>query len=173
MNYVAERAVQTFKKFMKKSTNGSIKAYVSHFLLQYQITLQTSTGISLMRRCPRSRLDLQIPDMVSKMQHKQQNQKHHHDKRKSQREKLLRRRQLHTGKICHFLLQEISRNHRIAQTSFKITLSMKFQLFLCISYYRIGHNFIDSFLDISSAIFITCCVPKTYKESLVYKNSPT
>ena len=27
--------------------------------------------------------------------------------------------------------------------------------------YALGHNFSDSFLDISSAVFITCCVPKT------------
>ena len=37
-----------------------------------------------MGRRPRSRLDLLIPDMVSKMQHKQQNQKHH-DKRAQHR----------------------------------------------------------------------------------------
>ena len=34
-----------------------------------------------MGRRPRSHLDLLIPDMASKMQHKQQNQKYHHDKR--------------------------------------------------------------------------------------------
>ena len=83
-NGLAKRAVQTFKKFMKKSTNGSIEACVSCFLLQYRITPQTTTGISpaemLMGRRPRSRLDLLIPDMASKMQNKQQNQKHHHDK---------------------------------------------------------------------------------------------
>ena len=56
-NGLAERAVQTFKKFMKKSTNGSIETRVSRFLLQYQITPQTTTGISpaemLMGRRPR------------------------------------------------------------------------------------------------------------------------
>ena len=60
-------------------------------------------------------------------------------------------------------------SYRIAQTSFKFTLSRKFELFLCISYYRIGHNFSDSFLDISSAVFITCSVPKTCKENLIRK----
>ena len=39
-NGLAERAVQTFKNFMKKSTNGSIEACVSRFLLQYRITPQ-------------------------------------------------------------------------------------------------------------------------------------
>ena len=37
-NGLAERAVQTFKKFMKKSTNGSMESRVSRFLLQYRIT---------------------------------------------------------------------------------------------------------------------------------------
>ena len=60
-------------------------------------------------------------------------------------------------------------SYRIAQTSFKFTLSRKFELFLCISYYRIGHNFSDSFLDILSAVLITCCVPKTCKENLIRK----
>ena len=53
----------------------------------------------------------------------------------------------------------------IIQDCFEFTLSRKFELFLCISYYRIRHNFSDSFLDILSAVFITCtcCVPKTCK----------
>ena len=82
-NGLAERVVQTFKKFMKKSTNGSIEACVSRYLLQYRITSQTTTDVSpaevLMGRCPRSRLDLLIHDIVSKMHHKHQ-KKHHHDK---------------------------------------------------------------------------------------------
>ena len=40
-NGLAERAVQTFKNFMKKCTDGSIEAHVSHFLLQYGVTPQT------------------------------------------------------------------------------------------------------------------------------------
>ena len=88
-NGLAERAVQTFKSFMKKSTSGSIKARVSRFLMQYRITPQTTTGISpaemMMGRRPRSRLDLLIPNLATKMQHKQQSQKHYHDKRSRQR----------------------------------------------------------------------------------------
>ena len=82
-NGLAERAVQTFKNFMKKSTDGSIEACVSRFLLQYRITPQTTTGTSpelLMRRRPRSRLDLLIPDVCTKMHRKQQNRKQYHDK---------------------------------------------------------------------------------------------
>ena len=82
-NGLAERAVQTFKSFMEKSTSGSIEARVSRFLLQYRITPQTTTGISpaemIMGRRPRSRLDLLIPNMATKMQHKQQSQKQYHD----------------------------------------------------------------------------------------------
>ena len=88
-NGLAERAVQTFKSFMKKSTSGSIEARVSRFLMQYRITPQTTTGISpaemMMGRRPRSRLDLLIPNLATKMQHKQQSQKHYHDKRSQQR----------------------------------------------------------------------------------------
>ena len=76
---LAERAIQTFKSFMKKSTSGSIEARVSRFLMQYQITPQTTTGISpaemMMGRRPRSRLDLLIPNLATKMQRKQQSQK--------------------------------------------------------------------------------------------------
>ena len=88
-NGLAERAVQTFKSFMKKSTSGSIEARVSRFLMQYRITPQTTTGISpaemMMGRRPRSRLDLLIPNLATKMQHKQQSQKHYHDKQSRQR----------------------------------------------------------------------------------------
>ena len=88
-NGLAERAVQTFKSFMKKSTSGSIEARVSRFLMHYRITPQTTTGISpaemMMGRRPRSRLDLLIPNLATKMQHKQQSQKHYHDKRSRQR----------------------------------------------------------------------------------------
>ena len=88
-NGLAERAVQTFKSFMKKSTSGSIETRVSRFLMQYRITPQTTTGISpaemMMGRRPRSRLDLLIPNLATKMQHKQQSQKHYHDKRSRQR----------------------------------------------------------------------------------------
>ena len=58
-NGLTERAVQTFKNFMKKCTDGSIEARISHFLFQYRVMPQTTTGISLaemlMGRRPRSR----------------------------------------------------------------------------------------------------------------------
>ena len=84
-NGLVERAVQTFKNFMKKMKEGSIEANVSRFLLQYRITPHSTTGISpaemLMGRRPRSCLDLIIPDMSSKIQKKQQTQKFNHDQR--------------------------------------------------------------------------------------------
>ena len=84
-NGLVERAVQTFKNFMKKMKEGSIEANVSRFLLQYRITPHSTTGISpaemLMGRRPRSCLDLIVPDMSSKIQKKQQTQKFNHDQR--------------------------------------------------------------------------------------------
>ena len=84
-NGLVERAVQTFKEFMKKMKGGSIEANVSRFLLQYRITPHSTTGISpaemLMSRRPRSRLDLIVPDLSSKVVKKQQIQKGNHDQR--------------------------------------------------------------------------------------------
>ena len=84
-NGLAERTIQTFKNFMKKCTDGSIEASISRILLHYRVTPQTTTGISpaemLMGRHPRSRLDLLIPDISSKVKHRQRSQKHYHDKR--------------------------------------------------------------------------------------------
>ena len=70
-NGLVERAVQTFKDFMKKMRDGSVEVNVLRFLLQYRITPHSTTGISpaemLMGRRPRSRLDLVVPDMNSKV----------------------------------------------------------------------------------------------------------
>ena len=84
-NGLVERAVQTFKDFMKKMKGGSVEVNVLRFLLQYCITPQSTTGISpvemLMGRRPRSRLDLAVPDIRNKVQKKQQTQKFNHDQR--------------------------------------------------------------------------------------------
>ena len=84
-NDLVERAVQTFKDFIKKMKGGSVEVNVSCFLLQYCITPHSTTGISttelLMGQCPRSCLDLVVPDMNSKVQMKQQTQKFNHDQR--------------------------------------------------------------------------------------------
>jgi len=83
-NGLVERAVQTFKEFMKKMSCGSIEANVSRFLLQYCITPHSTTGVSpaeiLMGRRPRSCLDLALPDLSGRVQKKQQTQKLNHDR---------------------------------------------------------------------------------------------
>ena len=80
-NGFAERAVQTFKSYMKKETNGTVDTRVSRFL--YRTTPHSTTGITpaeiLLGRRPRTRLDLLIPDLSSKVKQRQQAQKSHHD----------------------------------------------------------------------------------------------
>ena len=79
-NGLAEKAVRTFKEFMKVT----IDTRVARFLLQYRITPHSTTGISpaemLMGRCPRTCLDLALPDIHSKVVQKQQSQKDKHDR---------------------------------------------------------------------------------------------
>ena len=64
-NTLAERAVQTFKSGLKKTTEGAVLTLLAQFLFQYHITPHTTTGISpaelLMGRQPRSHLDLLHP----------------------------------------------------------------------------------------------------------------
>ena len=88
-NGLAERAVQTFKAFIKKETNGTIDTRVSHFLSLYRTTPHSTTGIvpavMLLGRRPRTRLDLLIPDMSGKVQQRQQAQKTNHDKTTKER----------------------------------------------------------------------------------------
>ena len=88
-NGLAERAVQTFKAYMKKSTTGTINARVSRFLSQYRITPHSTTGISpaemLLGRRPRTRLDLLRPNINSRVQLRQQSQKWHHDQKARER----------------------------------------------------------------------------------------
>ena len=82
-NGLAERAVQTFKKGMKKMSGGSVETRVSEFLARYRITPQTSTGVSpaelLLGRKPRSRLDLVYPEIGRKVRQSQASQKEAHD----------------------------------------------------------------------------------------------
>ena len=59
--------------------------------------------------------------------------------------------------------------YRIVDIPFKFTSSKKFELSLYISCYRIGHNFIDNVLDISSAVFVTCSVFRTYEGNVICK----
>ena len=83
-NGLAERAVQTFKTYMKKAPNAPLEDNLSQFLFQYRITPHSTTGVSpaelLLKRRPRSKLDLVIPDLQSKVQCQQQQQKAAHDR---------------------------------------------------------------------------------------------
>ena len=65
-NGLAERAVQTFKFFLKKTPNGTLEDR-SKFLLNYRLTPHSTTGITpaelLLGRRPHSVLDLVRPDL--------------------------------------------------------------------------------------------------------------
>ena len=82
-NGLAERAVQTFKEAMKRSTTGDLETRLSRFLFQYRITPHTTTGIPpaelLLGRRPRSHLDLMRPQVSSRVQANQHRQKVAHD----------------------------------------------------------------------------------------------
>ena len=66
-NGLAERAVQTFKSFLKKTPDGALEDRLSKFLLNYRLTPHSTTGITpaelLLGRRPRSVLDLVRPDL--------------------------------------------------------------------------------------------------------------
>lgn len=82
-NGLAERAVQTFKEGLKKMKGHTLETRLARFLFNYRITPQTTTGVSpaemLMSRRLRSTLDLLLPDVKSKIRHKQSKQKEQHD----------------------------------------------------------------------------------------------
>ncbi|RXN38335.1 putative protein K02A2.6-like protein [Labeo rohita] len=88
-NGLAERAVQTFKSLMKKTTGGSIEARIARALFSYRITPQSTTGKSpaelLCGRKLRSTLDLIHPDFKSQVQDKQLKQKWYHDQHAKER----------------------------------------------------------------------------------------
>ena len=88
-NGLAERAVQTFKAFMKKSTAGTINTRVSRCLSQYRITPHSTMGVipaKMLIGCrPRTRLDLLRPDISNRVLSRQQSQKSHHDQRARER----------------------------------------------------------------------------------------
>ena len=78
-----EKSVQTFKIGLKQITEGSLQSRLNKFLFQYQLTLQTTTGLSLeelMFGCRlRSQLDLPMPSVATRVNVKQQQQKAYHD----------------------------------------------------------------------------------------------
>ena len=83
-NGLAERAVQSFKENMKKSSCAeSLKTKLSRFLFWYRLTPHSTTGVPpaelLLGRIPRSQLDLLKPELSTKVQLKQESQKRNHD----------------------------------------------------------------------------------------------
>ncbi len=70
-NGLAERAVQIFKREMKKITNGSLQERLTHVLFYNHITPQSTTGLSpaelLQNRRLRCRLDLIKPDIRARV----------------------------------------------------------------------------------------------------------
>jgi transposase InsO family protein len=84
-NGMAERFVQTFKNAMKKmKKDGDINQQLANFLLVYRKTPQSTTteapAMLLMKRIPRSRLDLITPNLQRKVEKRQDKQKKHFDK---------------------------------------------------------------------------------------------
>ena len=88
-NGLAERAVQTLKEGLKKSTDGDIETRLARFLFHYRTTPHTTTGVTpaelLMGRKLRSHLDLLQPDLSSRILARQAAQKTEHDKRSKER----------------------------------------------------------------------------------------
>ena len=88
-NGLAERAVQTFKKGLKKLADGSLETRLARFLFSYRTMPQTTTGLSpaelLFGRRLRTQLDLLQPDLRTKVQDQQQRMKTNHDQHAQQR----------------------------------------------------------------------------------------
>ena len=84
-NGLAERAVQTVKRGLKKNTEGSLTTRLARILFAYRTTPQSTTGVSpaqlLLGRQPRTRLALLRPNIASHVEDKQSQQKNTHDKK--------------------------------------------------------------------------------------------
>ena len=83
-NGQAERAVQIFKKGMKRSTSDSLETRVSRFLFHYRTTPNTTTGHTpaelMMGRQLCSHLTLVRPSIAMQVSANQQRQKDDHDR---------------------------------------------------------------------------------------------
>ena len=83
-NGLAERAVQTFKSFLKKTPDGSLQDRLSRFLSKNRLTPHTTTGLTpaelLLGRRPRSVLDLVRPNLSKHVRSQQESQKRHRDR---------------------------------------------------------------------------------------------
>ena len=74
-NELAERVVQTFKEGMKKIFKGDIETRLARFLFYYCNIPHSTTGVSraklLLKRHPRSHLNIMRPSLSSHVQSKQ------------------------------------------------------------------------------------------------------
>lgn len=74
INGLAERAVQIFKRDLKKVKTGTIQLRIAQVLFAYHITPQATTGASpselLLNRRPRSRLELLKPNLAARVEDK-------------------------------------------------------------------------------------------------------
>ena len=88
-NGLAERAVQTFKEYMKKTSKDSIDTRISRFLFRYRLTPHSTTGVSpselLFGRRIRSQLDFIRPSIQQRVLVRQEGQKASHDQRAKDR----------------------------------------------------------------------------------------
>ena len=82
-NGLAERAVQTFKNALKKTSVADTETQLSRFLFRYRNTPHSTTGTSpaelLLGRRPRSLLTLMQPNTSTRVQNQQLRQKNSHD----------------------------------------------------------------------------------------------
>ena len=82
-NGLAERAVQTVKKGLRKVTSSSMNKRLAKVLFSYRITPQGTTGLApaelLLGRCRRTQLDLLRPNMADRVEERQRQQKKQHD----------------------------------------------------------------------------------------------
>ena len=89
-NGLAERAVQTFKRTMRKQGDGTLETRLSRFLFSYRITPHATTGETpaklLMGRELRSHLSNLHPALTDRVRTAQQRQKDKHDKSAKARE---------------------------------------------------------------------------------------
>lgn len=88
-NGLAERAVQTVKNALNKTT-GDIETRLARFLFQYRLTPHSTTGqapaVLLLGRKPRSHLDFLFPSLKHHVRRNQERQKEDHDQTARHRE---------------------------------------------------------------------------------------
>ena len=89
-NGLAGRAVQVFKEAMKQADPQEVlSTCVSRFLFKYHLTPHSTTGKSpaeLLLGCrPCSHFDFMVPNLATKVRHKQFSQKTQHDKKSKPR----------------------------------------------------------------------------------------